>query len=177
MSSVITQWCQHNSRFWLKFIFLSLAMAVVPSCALFKPLSPMQKRQIQTRTFTDASYKTVFRAFKTILQDEGYSIKDQDMEGGLIVASREQSRSRLFISSKDKEEKDRDYIVSEGKEVSVNLEPINKKTTEVRMTIHETERFKYSGDRRRVTYYAKYYTNIFNLTRVEVERRKAKGRK
>ena len=63
------------------------------ACQTVPKLSPQQRRQLQTRAFKDVGYNNVFRAFKTVLQDEGYIIKNQDMKGGLIVAHLQQTSS------------------------------------------------------------------------------------
>ncbi len=56
------------------------------SCQVQPKLSPMQKRQITTRMF-ECDYECGYRASLTILQDQGYVIKNTDMDSGLILAS------------------------------------------------------------------------------------------
>lgn len=67
-----------------KIIAISFLLA---ACAVTPPMSPQQIRAMQMRSFESTTYENVFRALKTVLQDEGYVIKNQDMVGGLIVGS------------------------------------------------------------------------------------------
>jgi len=55
-------------------------------CAVQPQLSPLQKRQITTRLF-DAGYENTYRSILTVLQDQGYIIKNTDMNTGLINAT------------------------------------------------------------------------------------------
>ncbi len=48
-------------------------------------VTPQQKRVMQVKTF-DATFENTFQAFKSVLQDDGYVIQNQDFSGGLIVA-------------------------------------------------------------------------------------------
>lgn len=67
-----------------------LGLAVVASalgssgCAT-APMSTMQKRQITTHLVT-ARFDDAYRATLTVLQDEGYSIRETDMEAGFVAA-------------------------------------------------------------------------------------------
>ncbi|MGB9765839.1 MAG: hypothetical protein ACPLZD_10880 [Candidatus Saccharicenans sp.] len=65
---------------------LFLCLIISEACTPEPKLSPMQIRQITTKLF-DSDYETVFRACLTVFQDQGYIIKNTDMDSGLIVAS------------------------------------------------------------------------------------------
>ena len=56
-------------------------------CAPTAP-SVMQKRAIESHV-VDGSYRNVYKACMTVFQDEGYQIKNSDMESGLLVAAKD----------------------------------------------------------------------------------------
>jgi hypothetical protein len=65
--------------FLLSFAFLG--------CAPTKP-SVMEKRAIESHV-VDGSYRNVYKSCMTVLQDEGYQIKQSDMESGLLVGAKD----------------------------------------------------------------------------------------
>lgn len=143
-------------------------------CASTPELSPMQRRAIQTRTFENASYESVFRAFKTILQDEGYIIKNQDMQGGLIVATiQHTARGGAFFAAFSGNP---NYRVGEGFEISINLEKVSNVIVESRLTIQKLEQYSMGGQQGRVILDPELYASFYNKVRTEIERRKAKGK-
>lgn len=155
-------------------ILIILGTAVLTGCATTPALSPMQRRAIQTRTFENASYDTVFRAFKTVLQDEGYIIKNQDMTGGLIVATIEHTdRSGAFFAALSGQHQ---YRTSEAFEVSVNLEEVSKTIVESRMTIQKIDTYNLGGRQGDLILTPGIYKSFYDKVIIEVERRKAKGR-
>ncbi|MDR1691692.1 MAG: hypothetical protein LBR35_02530 [Rickettsiales bacterium] len=66
-------------------IFISLFLLGACATSPEPALTPQQKRAIQVRTF-DTSVDMTFQAFKSVLQDDGYVIQNQDYAGGLLVA-------------------------------------------------------------------------------------------
>ena len=155
------------------FICLSLALMTM-SCATMPELSPSQRRAMQSRTFEDASYESVFRAFKTVLQDDGYIIKNQDQPGGLIVASIEKTdKGSIFMAAMNNQS---NYRTGEGYEVSVNMEKLNEKTTDSRLTIQKLEDFSQGGKRGSEILDEKLYKTFYDKVKTEVERRKAQGK-
>jgi hypothetical protein len=95
---------------------LVLVLAAHASACAAK-MSPMQKRQITTRV-VDATYDDTYRATMTVLQDHGYTIRNTDMDTGLIsaYAFRQDDGTR-------------------GYELSCILEARTPDRTEIRMTI------------------------------------------
>jgi len=49
----------------------------------------LEMRQFQTRTFETADAKAVLKAMVNVLQDDGYMIRDANVELGLLSASKE----------------------------------------------------------------------------------------
>lgn len=152
-------------------IFSLLALV---ACASKVALSPAQRRAIQMRSFEGSSYENIFRAFKTVLQDEGYIIKNQDMSGGLIVATiqKTDSSSAFFATFGGSP----NYRTGEGFEISINLEEIRPKMIETRMVIQKTEQYSLGGQQGHEILDEGLYKGFYDRVRVEVERRKAQGK-
>jgi len=145
------------------------------SCATTSTLSSQQRRTLQVKHFKDSSYNHVFRAFKTVLQDEGYIIKNQDMNGGLIVAHSSKPMSVTYgvlaaISGTP------NYQTGTTYEVSVNLEEINKNYVESRVIIQKIASYSQGGLQGREVLSSDLYKNIYTKVLTEVARRKAQGK-
>ncbi|MDE0119898.1 MAG: hypothetical protein OXM55_07830 [Bdellovibrionales bacterium] len=150
------------------FIFFSIGCVTTQ-------ISPQQRRAMQVKLFDSSSYNNVFRAFKTVLQDEGYIIKNQDMQGGLIVAHSSKGTSSGFavlavLSGQQ------NYQTGTTYEVSVNLEEIRKNNVESRVIIQKVASYNMGGSRGNEILDPKLYRNIYGKVIVEVERRKAQKR-
>ena len=143
-------------------------------CAITPNLSAPQRRALQTRTFEKITYDGVFKAFKTVLQDEGYIIQNQDYKGGMILASVQ----KKYPSFPTIYFKDADYPIGEGFEVSISLDEINQKKgiVETRLTIQKMEYFKKGTKQGSEVVNEETYKNIYDKLLIEIERRKAMGR-
>ncbi len=159
---------------WYKFQSMALAVALLwlsSGCVTTTQLSPQQRRALQVRNF-ESSYNHVFRAFKTVLQDEGYIIKNQDMQGGLIVAhsSKSASSGSMFLAVLGGNE---NYRTGTTYEVSVNLEAIRKNYVESRVIIQKVDAYSRGAKTGGEIVQPALYQNIYSKVMVEVERRKA----
>jgi hypothetical protein len=153
-----------------KILALTLLLT---ACAITPPMSPQQIRAMQMRSFEDTTYENVFRSLKTVLQDEGYVIKNQDMVGGLIVGSNQRTDgmsnfNMVFNAGKN-------YRTGESYEVSVNLEKVGK-TVETRMTIQKMESYSMGGSQGNPILEPETYKNIYQKVSVEIKRRQAQGK-
>ena len=161
--------------------FMTLAFLLLFSACVSVPrLSPAQRRALQVKRFS-ASYNNVFRAFKTVLQDEGYIIRNQDMEGGLIVARASRSdmstgRAILIGLAGAGNGQPPHYRTGTTYEVSVNLENIQDRYVESRVIIQQTDSYNYGGSRGREILSPKLYQNIYKKVQVEVARRKIQNK-
>ena len=144
----------------------------VAGCGSSTELSLMQKRQMTTKMI-EGSYDNVFRASMTILQDQGYVIKQTDLNTGLIVANRdrESSKTSQFFSA----------LLTGGIshkntviEISATINKLNKTAQELRLNIQETE-YSGSGGKTNINqiYDPKIYQKLFNEIILEVKRREA----
>ena len=144
-------------------------------CASRANLSPMQKRQITTHQI-EGSYENVYRAAMTVLQDQGYVVKNTDMASGLIVASvdRETSKSSQFWHEFLLGE-----VWDEGTfiESTITVETINDSLQEIRISLQETRYTRYGGktDIKQLVTPA-VYQELANQITVETKRREALGR-
>ena len=154
--------------FYFSFLFLFTGCATTQ-------LSPQQRRALQVKHFKDSSYNNVFRAFKTVLQDEGYIIKNQDMDGGLIVAhsSKPISLGYAILAGLSGQP---NYQTGTTYEVSVNLEEINKNYVESRVIIQQVSSYSQGGSQGAEIINPELYKNIYTKVFTEVARRKAQGK-
>ncbi len=137
-------------------------------------MSPQQRRSLQVKYF-ESSYNNVFRAFKSVLQDEGYIIKNQDMEGGLIVAhsSKPSGSGAAFLAVFSGQ---KNYQTGATYMVSVNLEAIRKQYIESRVIIQKMESYSMGGSRGYEIVDPGLYRNIYSKVMLEVARRKAQNK-
>jgi len=151
------------------FVFLSVLFF---GCAAGPQLSQMQIRQLTTKMI-DGNYENVFRATMTILQDQGYVIKNTDMNSGLIVANVDRETSggsqfaqALFLGKIT----DKNTVV----EVSATINKLNDKTQELRLNIQETN-YTGGGGKNNIKqiHDEKVYQKLFNDITLEVKRREA----
>jgi hypothetical protein len=161
----------------ISLYFLIVACALAPTgCATSQAnLSPMQKRQITTRQIK-GSYEHVFRAAMTVLQDQGYIVKNTDMASGLIVANidKETSKSSQFWQAALV-----GTVYDKGTfiEATITVGKINDTLQELRMSLQETRYNQFGGktDIKEIAD-AKIYDALANQITVEVKRREALGR-
>jgi hypothetical protein len=152
---------------------IALSVLLITGCATTE-MSPQQRRSIEVHTFQNANYSAVFRAFKAILQDEGYIIKNQDMNGGLIVATIQKTdRSSSFWAALSHGS---NYRTGEGFEVSVNLERLGKHAVESRVTLQKLDHYSMGGQQGEEILDPKLYRELYQKVATEVARRRAEGR-
>lgn len=156
----------------VEFILSQLGCQIVP------PLTPQQKRAMQIKTFEN-TYNNVFKAVKSVLLDEGYIIKNQDFEGGLILGSKDTNENggfplSVFLGSSDDDD-DYDPVVSKKHEVSVNLEKINSNLTETRVVFQTTTQTQKGQKSSRQILDMETYNSLYQKLSVETARRRARG--
>ena len=164
-------------------LFLSVFLT---ACQTTPPLTPEQRRNLQVRLFQSTSYETVFRGFKSVLQDEGYIINNQDMMGGLIVAEAHKTNPHAStiaildgfnaVFSQNSHSRS-DYRTSESFIISVNLEEIRKNTVEARIILRRKSFYSSGAQTGKEILRPEIYQNIFTKVSREVEKRKALKRK
>ena len=155
----------------------SIVGIVTVGCTLQPQLTPMQKREITTRLL-DGDYENVFRCALTVLQDQGYIIKNTDMNTGLIHATVDrqagggsQFAQALFLG----------YVADKGSELDVSfmISKISEDKTEVRLNIQEsrygqTSAWSSTGKTEvKQIYDPEIYNQLFNEIQTEVKRREA----
>lgn len=145
-------------------------------CATVPKMSPMQFRHISTRLI-EGRYDNVFRSAMTVLQDNGYIIKQTNMDTGLITAEVNREISSVFqvlqvIGSKQQQIRNKGTLV----EASAVVSKISDTNTEVRITIQERT-YTASGGTSRVRQLrdATIYKKLFDDITIEVRRREAMG--
>lgn len=157
-----------------RLIVSALVLVSLVGCVSAPKLSAQQRRSLQMRTFEGSSYANVFRGIKTVLQDEGYVISNQDMNGGLIVASVQKTDGNgAFWAAMGG---NRNYRTGESFEVSFNLEEVGKNIVESRMIVQKKEQYNMGGQTGNEILDAELYQNLYRKIQVEIERRKAHGK-
>lgn len=160
----------------LSSLMLVCAIALLGSgCASRANLSPMQKRQITTHQI-EGSYENVYRAAMTVLQDQGYVVKNTDMASGLIVASvdRETSESSQFWQALWIDDVNQGTFI----EASITVGTINDSLQEIRVSLQETRYNRYDGGKTDIKQLVNpaVYQELANQITVETKRREALGR-
>lgn len=154
-------------------LFAISILLVFPGCATTSPqISPMQMRQFTSRN-VEGNYEDVFRATMTVLQDQGYIIKNTDMASGLIVAQvdRETSTGSQFMQVVWA-----GYVWDKGTvvEVSATVNKLSAMAAEIRMNIQEVNYGQYNNKNTIKTITDPgVYDSILNDIVVEVRRREA----
>jgi len=163
--------------FQTKAFVLGSVLVCGLACTPTVQLSPMQKRMITTKRF-ECNYENAFRACLTVLQDQGYIIKNTDMDSGLIVANVDRQTSAgsqvaqvLFLG----------YAFDKGTEVEVScvVNKLSESSQDIRLNIQEV---KYgqsswlsgtSKNSSKQILEPRIYQSLFNEIVVEVKRREA----
>lgn len=159
----------------LSVCVIILMSVVFVGCATAPKLSPMQIREITTREI-EGSYENVYRAALTVIQDNGYIIKNTDMASGLILATIDRETSKgsqffqaLFIG----------YVADKSTliELSCMVNNLSETRQQLRMNIQETNVSQFGGKNViRQIYDTEVYGALFNDITVEVKRREAMKR-
>ncbi len=155
----------------MKKIMLIMIVAIVTlftGCASAPKVNANQRSKMRTRT-VEADYKTVFKSAMIVLENNGYTIDNTDMDSGLIKASISKDATSGFAKA----------FGSYGiitYDVSSTVTSLNKENTRIRFNIRKEE------DRQQGVYNMKdaeeiddpaVYQTLFNDLRLEVERMKA----
>jgi len=154
-------------------LLIILPILFLSGCATITPhLSPMQIRTITTRHM-EGGYENIYRACITVFQDQGYIIKNTDMNTGLIVANvdREASKNSQFWQAFWT-----GYVYNKGTEVEVScmVNKINDNASDIRINIQETTYAQWGGKQNiKQIYDEEVYKNLFNEILTEVKRREA----
>lgn len=73
-----------------------VALGAFTGCATSQAKSQLQIREFQTRSFETKDVKAVLKAIINVLQDEGYVVKQADLELGFINATKEHEEGVKF---------------------------------------------------------------------------------
>jgi hypothetical protein len=127
-----------KKRFLLPFLLAAISLTFFNCGGASQPkLSPMQVRELTTKLF-ESDYETIFRSTLTILQDQGYVIKNTDMAAGLILGYADRKTalgSQLFSALM------LGFVAHKGTDIEVScmLNKINDTSSELRMNIQEAK--------------------------------------
>lgn len=126
------------------FVFASASL-LITSCSSphhnqNQDPTPLQVREVQTRTFEDSDTKSVMKAMINVLQDEGYIIKTAVLDLGLLTAEKnveienEDKGKGLLRMFRSKEVGRTKHSVLE---VSANVSDYGEDTTKARLNFQK----------------------------------------
>jgi len=129
----------------LKNFFYCAALLSLSSCSTcchdYKPdPTPLQVREVQTRTFEESDTKTVMKAMINVLQDEGYIVKNAVLDLGLLTAEKSievdgvESGTKIFNMFRGGDSNSSTHAVME---VSANVSDYGEETTKVRLNFQQ----------------------------------------
>lgn len=81
-----------SARVLLLFALLPLAACASAGGGATAPVSPLQQRELESRTYANGDAKALMRAVLAALQDDGFIVRTADADLGLITATRESAR-------------------------------------------------------------------------------------
>lgn len=158
-------------------LFVTLFGLFISGCAVQPQLSPVQKRQLTTKLF-DSSYETTYRAILTVLQDQGYIIKNTDMNTGLINATVDR---KLDTDAQVAQVVMFGAYGARGLQIDASfmVNKISESRTEVRLNMQETKYGQtsiWTGTSQKSVKQIlepEIYNQLFNEIRTEIKRREA----
>lgn len=161
----------------IRIISAVFIVMLFANCTTVPQLTPMQKREITTRLL-NSNYDNTFRATLSVLQDQGYIIKNTDMTTGLInaVIDRQSTGGSQFAQALLL-----GYVADKGSEIDASfmINSISDTQTEIRLNLQES---KYgqtsswsSSSKTNVKQILdpEIFSNLFNAIQFEVSRREA----
>jgi hypothetical protein len=86
------------------FTVISLGSLFITGCmhqSEDPPMTQLQIREIQTRTFEEKDAKSVMKAMMEVLQDDGYIMKNANLDLGMLSAEKDiflEKNSEIFIA-------------------------------------------------------------------------------
>lgn len=151
----------------MRLLLVTLLFSLT-ACVTTATWTPDQRRNLQQREFaTDTT--TLFNAIKSILRDDGYIIINQDLNGGLIVASKDISSAgffNVFVSGEND-------VSGKAYKLSFDLEMITESRTRTRLTINEMVKYKGGGEQGSELLKPEVYNAIYRALTHEVAKRNA----
>jgi hypothetical protein len=147
-------------------LFLSI---IVPACSSVPTLTEAEREALHSRAFVEASYEGVFRGYKTILLDEGYVIKVEDIQAGLIVAVMNKGSHIVQGTSPG------DVFLAEGYELSVNIERSGPAEVSSRVSVQRMENYSLGGQRGVEIVDTSLYETLYQRVKEEMQSRRAEG--
>lgn len=152
----------------MRLLLVTLLLPLT-ACLATTTWTPDQRRNLQQREF-DTDVVTLFNAIKSILRDDGYIITNQDVDGGLIVASKDISSASFFTVFISNQQND---ISGKAYKLSFDLEKITESRTRTRLTINEMIKYKGGGERGAELVKPEVYNAIYRALTYEVAKRNA----
>ena len=88
-----------------RVVSITLVLLFLAGCAMTPPApqkTQLEIREFQTRAYETKDVKMVMKSLLNVLQDDGYIVKNANVELGLLTATKEvnvESKGEAFMSS------------------------------------------------------------------------------
>lgn len=155
----------------IRVLVLAVPLLFAASCSSVPEVSPAQRRTVQNHAYEQASQESVFRAFKTVLQDEDAIILGQNVQEGLIVAMIQSTKKTGSLWSTMSKETVKKYEVGGVLEVNVHVYRRGPKSSEARVSFGRLERYFPSGWGGDEILTRELYEGFYQRVSAEVDRR------
>ena len=152
-------------------LLFALPLLAAISCSSVPEVSPAQRRTVQNKTFDRAGQESVFRAFKTVLQDEDAIILGQDVREGLIVAMIQSTKKNGSLWSAMSKETVKKYEIGGVLELNVHVYRRGPNSAEARVSFGRLERFFPAGWGGDEILTRELYEGLYQRVSAEVARR------
>lgn len=167
---------QKKKGLFFIFILSLFFVSCVGAPSTSTNLSTMQVREMTTKEM-HGSYKDVFKAVMTVLQDNDYILKSSDLGTGLVVAEKDIDPKMNAGDVMMKVFVDFTHRRNIQVRVSVTISEVSRGVSKVRLNIQEKNKgsgvFSSSSERNVNIQHKEVYLNLFNQIRTELERIKA----
>lgn len=110
-------------------------------------------------------FDTVYKAFKAVLQEEGYILKMQDVNSGVLVAELGQ---RLYQSAGVVLSAER---IGRAREITINVNKLPQGKSEARVSLQLVRNYSMGGSSGDELLDRPYYDEVFALVKAELDRR------
>jgi hypothetical protein len=164
-----------RKHFLLPFLLAAISLTFFDCGGTSKPqLSPMQVRELTTKLF-EGDFETTFTATLTVLQDQGYIIKNTDKASGLILGYADRKTafgSQLFSALM------LGFVAHKGTDIEAScmVNKINDTSSELRLNVQEAkygQSSRWSGTSKtdsKLIRDPKIYKALFDQIGVEIKR-------
>ena len=142
-----------------------ICLFMFSACSTPRYFSDEEISRLQNKRYEKSPYEKIFSSMRTVLESEGYSIKNSDLKGGYIMATMDGNDELSKINSQVSSflNAGKNYPTSRIYEVSVNVEQSGE-VVETKATLNKIEEYSMGGSRSEVVldtgFYKEFYEKV-----------------